>query len=220
MASVATRLSHRSYPHVRSAQHNRCRVHNKISAECTTRSVQSGATVSRNTTRRYLDALATVFAFEEQPAWSASLRSRTRLREQPKLHLADPSLACAALGLSPDRLARDPEYFGQVFESMATRDLQACLAPDGGRIYHYRDGSGLEIDAILEYRSGDWAAAEIKLGSSRIPEAERNLLTLRDERIDTARMGAPRFLAVITGTEYSYTLPSGVHVVPLATLRA
>lgn len=67
---------------------------------------------------------------------------------------------------------------------------------------------------------GDWAAVEIKLGSSRIPEAEANLLKLRDERVDTERMGSPRFMAVVTGTEYGYTLPSGVHVIPLGTLSA
>lgn len=179
-----------------------------------------GSHIDRNTVRTYLDALTSIFAFEEQPAWSTSLRSRTRLRGQPKLHLSDPSLACAALRLSPDRLARDPEYFGQVFEAMAVRDLQIYLDAKGGHLYHYRDGTGLEIDAILEFARGDWAAVEVKLGASRVPEAEGNLLRLREERVDLARIGAPRFLAVVTGTEHGYTLPSGVHVVPLGALTA
>lgn len=179
-----------------------------------------GSGISRNTIRDYLDALETVFALDELSAWSTSLRSRARLREQPKLHLADPSLACAALHLSPDRLARDPEYFGQVFEAMAIRDLRAYLDATGGQIYHYRDSSGLEVDAILEFRTGDWAAVEVKLGARAIDQAEANLLRLRDERIDTDRIGTPRFLAVITGTEHGYTLSSGVHVIPLATLTA
>lgn len=178
-----------------------------------------GSPIDRNTIRTYLDALTAIFAFEEQPAWSVSLRSRTRLRGQPKLHLSDPALACAALQLSPERLAGDPEYFGQVFEAMAVRDLHVFLDGDGGHLYHYRDESGLEVDAILEFGGGGWAAAEVKLGATKIPEAEANLLKLRDERVNLDRVGRPRFLAVITGTEYGYTLPSGIHVVPLGALK-
>lgn len=180
-----------------------------------------GRPVDPKTIGTYLDSLNRVFALDELPAWSVSLRSKSRLRTSPKLHLADPSLACAALGIGSDRLARDPEYFGQVFESMAIRDLSSLVDARFGRIYHYRDNTDLEVDAILEFpNEGQWAACEIKLGASRIPEAERNLLKLRDERVDVDQVGAPAFLAVITGTEYAYTLPSGVHIVPLATLRS
>ncbi len=179
-----------------------------------------GSQLDRNTVRIYLNALTTVFAVEEQPAWSVNLRSRTRLRSNAKLHLADPAMACAALQLTPERLAGDPGYFGQVFESMVIRDLRAYLDAHGGQLFHYRDENGLEIDAIGEFGDGGWAGMEVKLGSSQIPEAEANLLKLRNARVDLDRVGRPRFLAVITGTEHGYTLPSGVHVVPLATLTA
>ncbi|MCL2848687.1 MAG: DUF4143 domain-containing protein [Micrococcales bacterium] len=180
--------------------------------------VSADVPIDRDTVGRYLDALNTVFAFDPLPAWSVALRSRTRLRTRAKIHLADPALACAALGASPDRLARDPEYFGQVFEAMAIRDLRVYAEAQRARVYHYRDATGLEIDAIVEHPDGTWAAAEVRLGASMISAAERNLRRLRDERIDTDRTGPPTFLAVITGTEYGYTLPSGVHIVPLATL--
>lgn len=176
--------------------------------------------IDRNTVRTYLDALTAIFAFEEQPAWSISLRSRTRLRSQPKLHFSDPALACAALQLSPDRLAGDPEYFGQVFEAMAIRDLHSYIDAEGGNLYHYRDDTGLEADAILEFSRGGWAAAEVKLGTRGVPAAEASLLKLRDERVDLDRVGRPTFLAIITGTEHGYTLPSGVHVIPLGALTA
>lgn len=143
-----------------------------------------------------------------------------RLRKSAKLHFCDPALACAALHLSVDRLTRDPQYFGRVFESMAIRDLMAHLDASGGRLYHYRDETGLEADGIAEFLDGGWAAFEVKLGSSAIPGAEANLIKVRDERVDTDAVGAPGFLAVITGTEYGYTLPSGVHVIPLGTLTA
>ncbi len=79
---------------------------------------------------------------------------------------------------------------------------------------------GLEVDLILEYADRTWAAIEVKLGSSRIHEAEKALLTLRNSRVDVNRIGPPAFLAVITGSEYAYTMSSGVHVVPLAALAA
>jgi len=101
---------------------------------------------------------------------------------------------------------------------MAIRDIRAYADAVDGRVYHYRDESGLEIDAIVEFPGGRWAALEVKLGGSMIPKAERALIRLRDERVDQARMSSPAFLAVVTGTEYGYTLQSGVHVVPLAAL--
>lgn len=193
-----------------------------IAGEATTQRLASdvsadGASIDRATVRTYLDALTTVFALEELPAWSVNLRSRTRLRSRAKLHLSDPALACATLGLTPGRLAGDPEYFGQVFESMAIRDLRVYASGQGGTVYHYRDETNLEVDAIMEFPDG-WAAAEVKLGSAQIPVAERHLIKLRDERVNLDRTGQPSFLAVITGTEYGYTLPSGVHVIPLAAL--
>lgn len=177
-----------------------------------------GGSLDVNTVRNYLDALARIFVIEEQPAWSPSLRSRTRLRQQPRMHFTDPSLACAALRLTPERLAQDPEYFGQVFESMVVRDIRSYLSATGGSVFHYRDGTNLEVDLILELADGGWAAIEVKLGASMVPEAEKNLLKLRDERIDTSTLGDPAFLAIITGTEHGYTLPSGVHVIPLGAL--
>lgn len=177
-----------------------------------------GGRLDPKTARTYLDALSTVFTLDELPAWSVALRSKSRLRTSPKLHLADPALACAALGINADRLAQDPEYFGQIFESIVTRDIRSLVEAQFGRVYHYRDNSGLDVDLIIEYEDSSWAAIEIKLGTSRIPAAERSLLTLRDARVDTERLGEPAFMAVITGAEFAYTLPSGVQIVPLGAL--
>lgn len=196
-----------------------------ISGEATMQSLASdvagdGASFTAETARRYLDSLAAIFVYEELPAWSVALRSKSRLRSSAKLHFVDPALACAALNINSERLAGDPEFFGQVFESMVVRDLRALASADGGVVYHYRDNTGLEIDAIIEYTDGSWAAIEVKLGNSRVSQAEKNLMTLRDARVDTDKVGAPSFLAVITGTEHAYTLPSGVHVIPLGVLGA
>jgi len=61
-------------------------------------------------------------------------------------------------------------------------------------------------------------AIEVKLGAARVGMAQKSLLTLSQARVDLTRVGKPSFLAVITGTEYAYTLPSGVHIVPLSAL--
>lgn len=195
-----------------------------VSSETTLKNLAADVSVQNQRTdpktmSSYLAAFTQAFALEELPAWSVALRSRSRLRRAAKLHLADPALACAALGAGVDRLSKNPEFFGQVFESMVVRDLRALSAAEFGRVYHYRDDTGLKIDAIIEYPDdGKWGACEVKLGVSHIDDAERNLLKLRDERVDTTRVGQPTYLAVITATEYAYTLPSGVHVIPLGVL--
>lgn len=214
-------------------QHNQLRVRRtvesiarNVSSEVTIQTLASDIStgleaVDRKTISAYLQALTRIFILDELPPWSVSLRSRSRLRTSTKMHLADPSLACAALGIGADRLANDPEFFGQIFESMVIRDLRTLSAAEFGRVYHYRDNTNLEIDAIIEYpEDGKWGACEVKLGASQIPQAEQNLLKLRDERVDVDKVGPPAYLAVITATEYAYTLPSGVHVIPLGVLGA
>ena len=193
-----------------------------VASEATLASITSdviadGAQITPPTVRKYLDALTRVFVLEELPAWSGSLRSRTRLRQQAKLHFTDPSIACAALLTHAPQLADDPEFFGQVFESMAIRDLRTYSEQIRADLFGYRDAVGLEVDAILEFAEGGWAGIEIKLGENpaAVAAAEKNLLRLASDRI--ARRA--EFLAVITGGRALFTLPSGVHVIPLSALR-
>lgn len=168
------------------------------------------------TIRADLDALQRIFVLDPLHAWSVELRSRARLRTKAKIHLADPSLALAALRTDSARLSRQPSYFGQVFESMVIRDLRAYVSLFDGELFHYRDSNGLEVDAIIETDLG-WAAVEVKLGASQFDAAEANLLKFK-ETVNTDLIGEPVFLAIISGTEYAYTLPSGVHVIPLSAL--
>ena len=107
---------------------------------------------------------ARVFAVEPQPAWNVALRSRSRLRTTAKVHFVDPSLACAALRVGADRLARDVEYFGCVFESMVVRDLRVYASLDRGEVFHYRDNTGLEVDVAIEFPGGGWGAVEGEAG--------------------------------------------------------
>ena len=170
------------------------------------------------TVQSYLNALERVFVIEDQPAWSTHLRSRSRLRKSPKRHFVDPSLAVAALRSGPDRLRSDLESFGLLFESLAVRDLRVHAQAHDAEVYHYRDNTGLEVDAIVETAAGAWMGVEIKLGGEGpVEEGARNLLKLQD-RVDPERTGPPAALVVVTGVGHGYTRPDGVVLAPLTAL--
>ncbi len=165
----------------------------------------------------YLAALERLMVVEDQPPWAPRLRSRSRLRSSPKRHFVDPSLAVAALGVGPDRLLKDFAWFGFLFESMVVRDLRVYAQAAGARVYHYRDNTGLEVDAIVEAEPGRWAGFEIKLGVGRVDEAAANLLQFA-ERVDSGAVGEPAVLGVIVGSGYGYRRRDGVWVIPCGAL--
>ena len=169
------------------------------------------------TARRYLAALERLMVVENQPPWAPRLRSRSRLRTSSKRHFVDPSLAVAALGAGPDHLLADFPWFGFLFESMIVRDLRVHAQAAGGRVHHYRDNTGLEVDAIVDAGPRRWAAFEVKLGAGRIEEAASSLLRFA-ERVDTGSVGRPAALGVIVGSGYGYLRPDGVSVIPCAAL--
>jgi uncharacterized protein len=169
------------------------------------------------TAAEYLSSLERLFVVEDQPPWEAHLRSRSRLRRAPKRHFVDPSLAVAAMGADPEALLRDLNLLGFLFESLAVRDLRIYSQPLRGEVKHYRDSSGLEVDAIVESPEG-WAAFEIKLGgTAAIDEAAASLLKFADT-VDTAKSGEPKLLAVVIATGFGYVRDDGVQVVPLVHL--
>jgi predicted AAA+ superfamily ATPase len=169
------------------------------------------------TVAEYLAALERLMAVENLPAWNTHIRSADMLRKSPKRHFADPSLAVGALGLSVDKLTADLRYLGLLFESLVIRDLRIYADASGGKLFHYRDSRGLEIDAVVEYADGTWGAFEIKLGMGAAGDAANNLLKLA-AKIDTDRTKAPAALTVITGNGFAYRRPDGVNVVPLSAL--
>jgi uncharacterized protein len=169
------------------------------------------------TVAEYLSSLERLFVVEDQPPWETHLRSRSRLRQAPKRHFVDPSLAVAAMGADPEALLRDLNLLGFLFESLAVRDLRIYSQPLRGEVKHYRDSSGLEVDAIVESPEG-WAAFEIKLGgTAAIDEAAASLLKFADT-VDTAKSGEPKLLAVVVATGFGYVRDDGVQVVPLVHL--
>lgn len=156
---------------------------------------------------------------EDQPAWSAGLRSRATLRRTPKRHFVDPSLAASLLRASPARLSADPETFGLLFESLVVRDLRIYSQPEGGEVYHYRDDTGLEADAIVERDDGAWIALQAKLSPAPkvVDHAARSLLRLRN-KVSRRRVEQLAALVVVTSTGAAYRRPDGVQVTPVTAL--
>jgi predicted AAA+ superfamily ATPase len=181
---------------------------------------EAGTEVSAQTARKYIDALSRVFVVEEQPAWAPHLRSRIRLRTRPKWHFIDPSLAAAALDASPRALLDDLNTLGLLFESLCIRDLRVLAQPLGGIVYHYRDGSGLEVDAIVELANGQWAAFEVKMGGSKnIDDAADHLQSLA-KKVSEKRANQLASLNVLTAGNTSYSRSDGVNVVSLGHLAS
>jgi predicted AAA+ superfamily ATPase len=173
--------------------------------------------MKRQTVAEYLDALSRVFVVEDLPAWHPALRSASRIRQAPKRHFVDPSLAAAALGAHPSHLERQVDTLGLLFESLAVRDLRIYAQAMGARVFHYHDNTGLEADAIVESRDGRWAAFEVKLGRREIDRAAKSLLKLA-ARVNPERHDQPVMLAVITADAFGIQRPDGVWEVPITAL--
>jgi predicted AAA+ superfamily ATPase len=173
--------------------------------------------VARDTIRDYLDALDRLMIVEDQQAWSPSIRSRARLRRAPKRHLADTSLACAALRVTPDRLLKDLNTLGILFESLVVHELRVYAQMIGGEVYHYRDSNGVEADAVIELPDGRWAGCEVKLGVGAVDAGAESLLRFA-HTVDAGRAGEPAALIVVTSTGTAHRRKDGVGVVPIGLL--
>lgn len=175
----------------------------------------------------YLDLLRRMYILEDIPGWLPPARSPKRVASKPKRYLADPSLAVAVLGMSPGALMADWQTFGLVFENLCMRDLAVyagALDPAADvPVRYYRDGAGLEVDAIVELADGRWAAFEIKTSEAKAPEAVENLRRLRRKLCEnpSSRTRPPEFMAVLTGvSSCARRVDEGIYVVPIGSLTA
>lgn len=167
----------------------------------------------------YIEKFKNLFVIDDIEAWNPNLRSAASIRSKPTRHFIDPSLAAVALGISSDDLLNDFNAFGLFFEDLVVRDLKIYSQSIDASISHYRDSSGLECDAIIHKRNGDWGAIEIKLGGKElIDQACANLEKLKNN-IDYTRFKKPSFLAVITATGCAMTTKNGIHIIPITMLK-
>ena len=174
--------------------------------------------VSRPTLNSYIETLEKLYVIENVNATNLNLRSKTAMRTKPKKEFVDPSIAAAALELNPNDLIKDLSFFGFLFENLCIRDLKIYLSNTNNEVTFYRDENNFEIDAIVRFQNGTWGAIEIKLGSGEIDSAAENLLKLK-EKIDISKCGEPKFLMILTGTNYSYKRDDGVYVVSIGSLK-
>jgi len=178
-------------------------------------------TLDEDTVADYIKALKRLFVIEDLEAWNPNIRSKAAIRTSDTRHFVDPSIGTAALGLGPKDLMNDLESFGLFFEDLAVRDLRIFADVLDGRLYHYRDSSGLECDTVLHRRSGTYALIEIKLGGEKAIEEAADSMKQLAETIDHTRMPQPAFLMVLTAVgPYAYRRPDGVFVVPITCLNS
>lgn len=178
-------------------------------------------TLDEDTVADYIKALKRLFVIEDLEAWNPNIRSKAAIRTSDTRHFVDPSIGTAALGLGPKDLMNDLESFGLFFEDLAVRDLRIFADVLDGRLYHYRDSSGLECDTVLHRRNGTYALIEIKLGGEKAIEEAADSMKQLAETIDHTRMPQPSFLMVLTAVgPYAYRRPDGIFVVPITCLNS
>ncbi len=172
------------------------------------------------TVSAYLDIFKRLFITDNQPPFSAGIRSSVRIKQTEKRHLSDPSLACALLKATPEGLLGDLETLGFLFESLCERDLRIYAESFGANLYHYQDYKNQEIDAVIELPDGQWCAFEIKLGANQIDEAAGNLSEIKQQIEKDPKGKPPAVLCVLCGmSNAAYRRPDGVFVVPITALK-
>ncbi len=176
--------------------------------------------LDNDTVLSYINALKKIFVIEDVPAWNPNLRSKTAIRTSDTRYFIDPSIATAALGISPNDLINDLNTFGFIFENLCIRDLRVYAESLNGNLYHYRDSSSLECDAVIHLRNGDYGLIEIKLGGDQlIDEGASNLIKLKN-KLDTSKMKKPSFLMVVIATgNFAYKRNDDVYIVPIGSLK-
>lgn len=176
--------------------------------------------LSAPTVTSYINLLKKMFVIEDMNAWNPNLRSKTSIRTSDTRYFIDPSIASASLGIGPDDLINDLNTFGFLFETLCIRDLRVFANSLHGEVYHYRDKTDLECDAVIHLRNANYGLVEIKLGGDdNIETACKNLKKLK-EKIDTSKMKLPSFMMVLIGLgKFAYKREDGIYIVPIGCLK-
>lgn len=175
--------------------------------------------INLDTITDYLNLFNSLYIIENIPPFSSNIRSSLRLKQSEKRHFVDPSLPCALLNLTKEKLLDDLELLGFLFESLVERDLLTYVESFNAKLFHYQDYNNYEIDTVIELEDGSWCGVEIKLGANQIDEAAKNLLNINNSIKMAGGKGA-KSLCVICGlTNAAYKRPDGVYVVPITSLK-
>lgn len=181
--------------------------------------INSKTSISEPTFDDYHNVLTQLFIIEDLPAWNPSIRSKSAIRKTPKREFSDPSIAVAALGVSPEYFNMDLLTFGFIFETLCIRDLRVYSQKLGGKLSYYHDKTGLEADSVLHLDDGRYALIEFKLGQKGIDEGAKNLNKIEELCKISKNTKDPDLKIVITATEFGYLRPDGVFVIPIGCLK-
>ena len=136
----------------------------------------------------YLAHLEHLFLIQRLPAWSRNLTSKVAHR--PKLLMADPGLAADLLGVDEVGLASPTGPVGQLLETFVAMEVrkQLAWADKQAALFHFRDRGGVEVDLVLETRTGHVAGIEVKAAST-VRRTDFRGLRLLQERLGDQFLG-------------------------------
>ena len=183
--------------------------------------VRANFDIGETTFYSYINALKRLFVIEDIKGWAPNIRSKTAMRTGNKKVFIVPSIAVAALNLSPKSFDTPDglKTFGFIFENLCIRDLSVYTSSLKGKIRYYHDDAGTEIDCVVHLRDGRYALIECKLGKKKIEEGAKNLLKINKLIEKNKEVRNPEFLAILTGGKFAYTRPDGVKVIPIGCLK-
>lgn len=173
----------------------------------------------------YVSALKKLFVICDVDAWCPAIRSKTAIRSGLKRAFVDPSIAVAAMGLTPEALMVQLNTFGFIFEQMCIRDLKAYTLDVDSHLSYYHDRYGLEADWVLHLGDGRYALIECKLGSREIEAGAKHLVELKrliheyNKEEKQMPIREPDLMIVLTGGKMAYTRADGVKIIPLGCLK-
>ena len=180
--------------------------------------------ISKGTYYSYVDALKKIYVIRNIYAWSPNIRSASTMKATTKKEFIDPSIATAALNLSPEKLFQDLQTAGLIFETLCIRDLNIYTSIYGGKIHYFRKNDKLEIDCVVVLDDGRYALIELKLGNKEIEKGAKNLhkakkIINQNRNNGNSEVPEPSFLAIVTGGQIAYTRDDGVKVIPIGCLK-
>jgi uncharacterized protein len=165
----------------------------------------------QTTLKRYLALLETAFLVATVPAWFRNIGKR--LVKSPKLMLTDAGLLAHLLG-GGDSVERS---LGAALENFVLMEIvkQASFGDARPPIFHYRTAEGLEVDAVIESRSGRVCGVEVKAAATLTSRDSRGLKGLATSLGDDFGAG----VILHAGSE-SVQLAEKIWALPISTLWA
>ncbi len=160
----------------------------RTACELNMAALASDAAIPYRTVGSYMSHLEHLFLIQRLPAWSTNITSK--VARHPKLLMVDSGLAADLLGIDAAGLATPTSPIGQILETFVAMEVRKQLewSETQADLFHFRDRGGLEVNLVLETRSGQVAGIEIKASSS-VRRADFNGLRVLQDRLGSRFLG-------------------------------